>query len=143
MSARETAIAGLFTALQTITGPTVKRNEEIPHKIPAGGLLVLHDGDAGEPDVVLSPTTYEYEHRTELDAVVQKGTASERDTAFDTLLASVSTAVNADTTLGGAVLLVRCEAPDMEQLGDIEGADDFKAATVPIILYYSTADPLN
>jgi len=143
MSTRETAIAALFTALETITGPTVKRNEEIPHKIPSGGLLVLHDGDAGEPDIVLSPTTYEYEHRTELDAAVQKGTASERDTAFDTLLASVSTAVNADTTLGGAVLLVRCEAPDMEQLGDIEGADDFKAATIPIILYYSTTDPLN
>ena len=142
MSARETALAALDTALQTIVGPTVKRNEEVPHKIPADGLLILHDGDAGEPDVTLSPTRYEYEHRAELDAVVQKGTASARNTAFDALMALISTAINADTTLGGAVDLVRYEAPEMEQLGDLEGADDLKAATVPIILYYSTTDPL-
>ncbi len=143
MSARETALSALDTALQTIVGPTVERNAEVPKKIPADGLLILHDGDAGEPDVVMSPTTYEYEHRAELDCVVQKGTPAARDTAFDTLMALVSTAINADTTLGDAVQLVRYEAPDMEQLGDLEGADDLKAATVPIILYYSTTDPLD
>ena len=144
MSARETALAGLKTTLGNVSGsPTVTRNESVPVKIPAGGLLALFDGIPGEPDVVLSPTTYYYEHRAEIEVIVQNKSAATRDTALDTLLTAISTAVNADTTLSSAVDLARLEAPEFEDTGDIEGADDLKAAIVPVILHYNTTDPLN
>ncbi len=43
-----------------INGVTVLRNEPLPTKIPASGLLILRDGDAGEPEITLSPTRYHY-----------------------------------------------------------------------------------
>ena len=144
MSVRENALARLKTVLDGVSGsPTVTRNESVPVKIPAGGLVALFDGVAGEADVVLSPTIYYYEHRAEIEVVVQNKSAATRDTALDTLLVAISTAVNADTTLNSTVDLARLEAPEFEELGDIEGADDLKAAIVPVIHHYNTTDPLN
>ena len=51
------------------------------------------------PSVTLSPLRYHYQHRAEVEAVVQTGAG--RDTAFDALAAAVGTALAADRTLGG------------------------------------------
>jgi hypothetical protein len=34
-------------------GATIERNSGLPEKIPAGGLLILRDGDPGEPEQAL------------------------------------------------------------------------------------------
>jgi hypothetical protein len=60
--------------------------------VPAGGLLILRDG---EPEVTLSPLACHYQHRAEIEAVVQ---GADRDAAFDTLNASIGTALAADWT---------------------------------------------
>lgn len=86
--------------------------------MPAGGLLILRDGAPWEPEVTLSPLRYHYQHRAEIEAVVQ-GTA--RDAAFDTLIASIGAALAADRTLGGLCDWVEAEAPRPVDL-PVEGA---------------------
>lgn len=64
-----------------------------------------------------------------------------RDAAFDTLCASVGAAIAADRTLGGLCDWVEAEAPRPVDL-PVEGAASLKASLIPVILNYSTADPL-
>jgi hypothetical protein len=49
----------------------VLRGEVLPERVPAAGLLILRDGEPGEPAVTLSPLRYHYQHRAEIEAVVQ------------------------------------------------------------------------
>ena len=110
----------------------------LPERVPAEGLLILRDGEPGEPEVTLSPLRYHYQHRAEIEAVVQ-GTG--RDATFDTLTASIGVALAADRTLGGLCDWVEAEAPRPVDL-PVEGAASLKAAVIPVLLHYSTADPL-
>jgi len=81
---------------------------------------------------------YHYQHRAEIEAVVQ---GADRDTAFDTLTASIGAALAADRTLGGLCDWVEAEAPRPVDLA-VEGAASLKAAVIPVVLHYTTADPL-
>ena len=71
MTTRETVLQTLFETLQTISGPRVLRNEALPEKVPAGGLLILRDGDTGEPETILSPLSYYWQHLASLEVFVQ------------------------------------------------------------------------
>ena len=134
---RETILTALHTVLQALTA-TVLRGEVLPERVPTDGLLILRDGELGEPEVTLSPLRYHYQHRAEIEAVVQ---GTDRDAAFDTLCASIGVALAADRTLGGLCDWVEAEAPRPVDL-PIEGAASLKAAVIPVVLHYSTADPL-
>jgi len=134
---RETILAALHARLSALSATTL-RGEVLPERVPAGGLLILRDGDPGEPDVTLSPLAYHYQHRAEIEAIVQ---GSDRDAAFDILTASIGTALAADRTLGGICEWVEAEAPRPVDL-PIEGAASLKAAVIPVVLHYTTADPL-
>jgi hypothetical protein len=134
---RETILTALHTLLATLPA-TALRGEVLPERVPSAGLLILRDGEPGEPEVTLSPLRYHYRHRAEIEAVVQ-GTG--RDAAFDTLCAGIGTAIAADRTLGGLCDWVEAEAPRPVDLA-VEGAASLKAAVIPVILHYTTADPL-
>jgi hypothetical protein len=138
---RETILQALLAALQSVPGPTVLRGAILPERIPTGGLLILRDGDTGTPEVTLSPLQYHYEHRAEVEVIVQGKTPAARDAAFDALLAELATVITADRTLGGLCNWVEAEAPQPVDL-PVEGAEALKAAVVPFILTYTTADPL-
>lgn len=125
---------GRFSALPA----TALRGDVLPERVPSGGLLILRDGEPGEPEVTLSPLRYHYQHRAEVEAVV-RGTA--RDAAFDTLTASIGTALAADRTLGGLCDWVEAEAPRPVDLA-VEGAASLKAAVIVVVLHYSSSDPL-
>ena len=134
---RETILAALHARLSALPA-TALRGEALPERVLADGLLILRDGEPGEPEITLSPLRYHYRHRAEIEAVVQGAT---RDAAFDTLCASIGAAIAADRTLGGLCDWVEAEAPRPVDL-PVEGAASLKAAVIPIILHYSTADPL-
>jgi len=136
-STRETILAALHTRLSALSA-TVLRGDVLPERVPAVGLLMLRDGDPGEPEATLSPLTYHYQHRAEIEAVVQ---GASRDTAFDSLCANIGAALAADRTLGGLCDWVEAEAPQPVDL-PVEGAATLKAAVIPVILHYSTAAPL-
>lgn len=142
-SKREQALAGLFLCLKdNVASISVQRNEPLPTKVPADGLIILRDGDPGEPEVTLSPTRYHYQHRAEIEALVQHGDSVQRDTALDTLLETVAQALDGQTSLGGLVDYLHIQTPDFLS-ETVEGASTIKAAVVPIILEYSTSNPLN
>ena len=100
---RETILAALHARLSALPA-TALRGEVLPERVPADGLLILRDGEPGEPDVTLSPLAYHYQHRAEIEAVVQ---GADRDAAFDTLSASIGAELAADRTLGWPLRLGR------------------------------------
>ena len=138
-STRELVLAALHARLQTLTAP-VLRGDVLPERIPPTGLIVLRDGKPGDPEVTLSPLTYFYEHRAQLEVVIQTGTG--RDALFDALTASIGTALAANRSLGGLCDWVEAEAPEPVDL-PIEGAASLKAAVITVVLHYATQDPLN
>ena len=138
---RETILQALLAALQTVPGSTVLREDILPERVPAGGLLILRDGDPGAPKVTLSPLAYHYEHRAEIEVIVQGKTPAARATAFDTLVQAIGTALVADRTLGGICDWTEAQAPQPVDL-PVEGAAALKAAIIQVILHYTTADPL-
>lgn len=137
-SIRENVFAALLARLQPLAALTL-RDEVLPERIPAAGLIILRDGQPGEPEVTLSPLRYHYQHRAELEVVVQVGTG--RATAFDALIVSIGAALEADRTLTGLCDWVEPEAPASLDL-PIEGAVGLKAAVITIVLHYTSSSPL-
>ena len=137
-SKREQVLAALHTRLETLAAP-VLRGDVLPERIPATGLIILRDGRPGDPEVTLSPLTYFYEHRAELEVVIQAGTG--RDAMFDALTADIGATLAADRTLGGLCDWVEAEAPEPVDL-PIEGAAALKAAVITVVLHYATSNPL-
>lgn len=136
---REAILAALADALGTIPHVPVLRGEVLPERIPPAGLMILRDGNPGEPGVTLSPLSYHYQHRAELEVIVQS--AASRDALFDGLCAQVGAVLASDRTLRGLCDWVEPDAPEPVDLS-IDGAASLKAGIVPITLHYSTADPL-
>ena len=134
---RETILAALHAQLSALPA-TVLRGEVLPERVPAAGLVILRDGEPGEPEVTLSPLRYHYQHRAEIEAVVQ---GASRDAAFDTLCASIGAVIAADRTLGGLCDWVEPEAPASVDL-PVEGAAALKAAVITVVLHYTTTGPL-
>ncbi|MCG6560816.1 acyl-CoA transferase, partial [Ruegeria sp. 1NDH52C] len=133
-TSRETIFAVLHARLSALPATTL-RGEVLPERVPPGGLLILRDGEPGEPEVTLSPLAYHYQHRAEIEAVVQ---GADRDSAFDTVCTSIGAALAADRTLGGLCDWIEAEAPRPVDLA-VEGAASLKAAVIPVVLHYTTA----
>lgn len=138
---REEVLAALFARLREVSGATVKREEPLPEKVPAAGLVILRDGDPGEPEALLSPLTYLWQHQAEIEVVVQQAPADAATAALDDLLADVGAALATDRTLGGLVDWVEWDAPRTRDLA-IDGAAGLKAAVVTVTLHYASTDPL-
>lgn len=137
---RERVLTALFTAIEGIVGGvTILRNEVLPERIPAAGLIILRDGQPGEPEVTLSPLRYHWMHRAEVEIFVQGGTG--RDAAFDSLAASVGSVIDADRTLGGLCDWIENDAPEPSDLA-VPGAPAIKAAVIMLTLHYVSTDPL-
>ena len=135
---RETVLAALQARMQTHAA-TVLRDDVLPERIPPAGLIILRDGQPGEPEVTMSPLRYHFQHRAELEVIVQ--TPGNRATAFDTVIATIGTVMAADRTLGGLCDWVEAEAPASVDL-PVDGAISLKAAVIIVVLHYTTADPL-
>ena len=135
---RETVLKALLARLQSLAA-LVLRDEVLPERIPTAGLIILREGQPGEPEVTLSPLRFHYQHRAELEVVVQASTG--RASAFDSLIAAIGTALEADRTLGGLCDWVEPEAPASVDR-PIEGAAALKAAVITAILHYTTTGPL-
>ena len=139
MSARETILTALTDLLRTIPHVPVLRGEVLPERIPPAGLMLLRDGNPGEPGVTLSPLTYHFQHRAELEVIVQS--ASNRDSLYDALCAQIGAVIAADRTLRGLCDWIQAEAPEPEDLA-VEGAASLNTSIIPVVLHYATTDPL-
>jgi hypothetical protein len=139
-SIREQILAAVLARLETVAGATIKREAPLPETVPAGGLIIVRDGDPGDPEVMLSPVSYLWEHQTEIEIILQRG--QDDDSAeLDTLLVAVGNALAADRSLGGLAEWLDWGAPKTTGLA-IDGAAALRGATVPVTIHYASPDPL-
>ena len=139
-SVREQILAALLVCLKTVPGAMANREAPLPETVPAGGLIILRDGDPGDPEVVLSPVSYLWEHQAEIEVILQRGQDYD-SAALDTLLMAVGAALSTDRSLGGLAEWLDWGAPKTSGLA-IDGAASLRGATVPVTIRYASPDPL-
>ena len=139
-SIREKILSALLARLETVPGATAKREAPLPEVVPASGLIILRDGDPGDPEVLLSPVTYLWEHQTEIEIILQRG-QDDDSAALDSLLMAVGDVLAADRSLGGLAEWLEWGAPKTSGLA-IDGAAALRGATVPLTIHYGSSDPL-
>jgi hypothetical protein len=141
MTRREQILAALRQRLQSGLTATVRRNEALPEKVPAVGLVILRDGDPGEPDITLNPRTAFYSHRVELELFVTQPTAGGGEALLDALVADVGAALAPDPSLSGLAENLVVTAPETGVLA-VEGAAPILTARLTVIVDYLVSDPL-
>jgi hypothetical protein len=142
-SKAEQVLDALKALLETVPGATIDRNSALPEKIPDGGLIILRDGDPGEPEQPLGGfgSTY-YQHAVEIEVYVEEGDAAVRDAAFDALLQEIGAAVEADPTLGGLAFGLTYSRPETS-IEAVTGAPAIKSAMLIVRVEYETEAPLS
>jgi len=138
VSKSEQVLEAIKTLLIIVPGAKVERNTAVPEKIPTGGLIVLRDGDPGEPETALGGFggVY-YSHNIEIELYIEEGDAPARDAAFDTLVQSTGTALETDPTLGGLAFGMSYGRPEID-IEAVSGAPAIKAGTITMIVEYET-----
>jgi hypothetical protein len=142
-SKTEQVLEAIKARLQTIPGAVIERNSVLPEKVPDGGLIILRDGDPGEPEQSLGGFggVY-YQHAVEIEVYVEKGDAGGRDAVFDDLLQQIGTALDSDATLGGLAFGLSYGRPE-PSIEAVAGAPAIKSATLSVIVDYETDSPLS
>jgi len=140
-SRREQILAALGQRLQSGLSATVRRNEALPERVPGEGLVILRDGDPGEPDVTLNPRAAFYSHRVELELFVTQPTTGGGEALLDALVADVHAALAPDPSLGGLAENLVVTAPETGVLA-VEGAAPVLTARLTVIVDYLVSDPL-
>ena len=133
---------GIKASLETIPNAVVERNSVLPEKIPDGGLIILRDGDPGEPEQALGDfgSTY-YQHAAEIEVYVEDGDAAARDAAFDALLQQIGAALETDPTLSGLAFGLTYGRPE-PSIEAVPGAPAIKTATLTVTVDYESDAPL-
>lgn len=127
------AVKALIEA--TLPNARVVRNRRDGATAWPGGEVLIEDGDPGEPEVDLSPLTFNYQRRVHLKFWPPTGGD------VSDLMEPVGAACEADRTLGGLAQWLQPEAPDRDPV-DILGAAAVNAAEADLIVAYSTNKPL-
>jgi hypothetical protein len=140
-SIRERVLQALNERLAGGLAATVRRNEALPERVPGEALVILRDGDPGEPDVTLNPRTAFYSHRVELELFVTQPTAGGGEALLDALVADVHAALALDPSLGGLAENLVVTAPETGVLA-VEGAAPILTARLTVIVDYLVSDPL-
>jgi hypothetical protein len=141
-SKAEQVLDALRGALDLVPGTVVERNSVLPEKVPATRLIILRDGDPGEPEQALGGfgNAY-YRHAVEIEVYVENGDAAARDAAFDALLQQIGAALEADPSLGGLAFGLTYGRPE-PSIEAVAGAPAIKAATLTVTVDYETEKPL-
>src|SRR5918996_4464719 len=141
-SKAEQVLDALRALLETIPDAVVHRNSVLPEKVPAGGLIILRDGDPGEPEQALGGfgNVY-YQHAVEIEVYVEEGDAAARDAAFDTVLQQIGAALEADPTLGSLAFGLTYGRPG-PSIEAGPGAPAIKTATLSVTGDFESDAPL-
>ena len=135
MSKQEQVLNALFARLSALPDVEVKRNAVLPVKIPDNGLVVLRDGDIGEPEILLSPACYVFHHKAEIEVLIQQVEDSDNDAKLDSILEAIVLILKVDVTLSGLIDYMHADLPEfIEQ--PVDGGLTIKGAVVPIVLEY-------
>ena len=137
-STTERILMALADRLRAVPGPKVERNTAVPERILKGGLIVLRDGDPGEPEQALGGIgSVYYAHAVEIEVHVEAADAGERDAAFDTLVQNIGVVLDADSTLGGLAFGMTYARPEIDTEA-VAGAPAIKSGIIETIVEYET-----
>jgi hypothetical protein len=141
-SKAEQVLEAINALLDAVPGATAERNSALPEKVPAGGLIILRDGDPGEPEQALGGfgSVY-YQHAAEVEVYVEEGDAAARDAAFDALLQQIGAALESALTLGGLAFGLTYGRPE-PAIEAVAGAPAIKSGTLTVTVDYEAAAPL-
>ena len=142
-SKAEQVIEALRAVLETVPSATVERNSVLPERIPDGGLVIVRDGDPGEPEQSLGGfgNAY-YQHAVEIGVYVEEGDAAVRDVAFDELLKQIGAVLDDDPMLDGLAFGLTYARPEVS-IETVAGAPAIKSATLTLTVDYETEAPLS
>jgi hypothetical protein len=109
--------------------------------VPAGGLIILRDGDPIEPERALGGfgSTY-HQHAIDIEIYVEEGDAAVRDAAFDGLLQQIGAALE-NPTLGSLAFGLTYGRPE-PAIEAVAGAPAIKSATLTVTVDYESDAPL-
>ena len=142
-SKAEQVLDALRALLETVPGATVERNSVLPEKIPDGGLIILRDGDPGEPEQALGGfADVYYQHAVEIEVYVEEGDGTVRDATFDDLLQQIGAVLEADPTLGGLAFGLTYGRPE-PSIEAVAGAPAIKTAMLTVTVDYESDAPLS
>ncbi len=131
-SKTEQVLTALGDRLRTVPRAKIERNTAAPEKIPAGGLIVLRDGDPGEPEQVLGGVgSVYYAHAVEIEIYVEAGGTSARDAVFDNLVQEIGAVLDGDPTLGGLAFGMTYARPEIETEA-VVGAPAIKTGAIEV-----------
>ena len=138
----EQVLEAIKALLITVPGAKVERNTAVPEKVPTSGLIVLRDGDPGEPETALGGFGgIYYSHNVEIEIYVEDGNATTRDTAFDALVQAIGTVLEADPALGGLAFGMAYGRPEIN-MEAVAGAPAIKSGVMTVTVEYETTSPL-
>jgi hypothetical protein len=141
-SRAENILEKLRTLLTAGCDARVERNSVLPEKIPTAGLIVIYDGDPGEPELVLGGfNNAYYEHEIEVVIYTEEGDPAQRDQKFDAMLVQIGQVLEANPKLDGLVAGLSYARPEIA-IEPVLGAPAIKTGTLVIVAEYDTDSPL-
>jgi hypothetical protein len=119
----------------------LENDAAIPARAIPGGRAIVRSGDAGEPEVDLSPLAYNYEHEIPIELTGWRDDDASNEEILDTMMAAIGGQVEADRTLGGLTYWLEARAPLTEDIYVSQSAPEGRADLV-IVASYTTSNPL-
>lgn len=139
------AFAEAITSGLEATTPdaAVMRNPDRVQTPTHGGLVLIEDGDPGEPleRTLGSPGGWYYEHPVRVTILVSGPNKDVRAATCDDLVAAVGAAAIADRSLGGLASWIETSAPDIGNEPH-DGGDAVTTATADIVIAYTLTNPM-
>ena len=144
MSSKREQVLDAIKALLSSALPNadVRRNLAKPERIPPGGLVIVRDGDPGDPEVMLSPLVYVYSHQIPIELAAYETSSQTPEQVLDDMLGEIGLAVLGNRTLGGLCDFIEAQAPATDDV-ETAGARAGPWADAAIVAVYGTPDPLN
>lgn len=133
------AVAAMIDA--ALVGADVSRNRAKASSVGPGGLVVVRDGDPGQPDEFLSPHSYTWNHRVVIDVAAYESTTKTREQVLDGMFADIAAAIDANRTLGGLTEWLEPEAPVTNDT-QAQGTEPIRWAELGLVCVYTTTSPL-
>lgn len=132
------ALETLVSAAVAAAGGSFYRDPEADVTASNTGVVIMSDGDAGDPEILLSPLVYIWDRAVEFE-ITANGIS--RRAVVNGILAAVEAALAVDCTLGGVVNDARIlVAPQIGQYDKKDGVAPELSAVLHITLNYDTAD---
>ena len=112
------------------------RNPEGDVDASTDGVVIMTDGDPGEPEYILGPFGCAWEHAVEFELTAS---GEDRKDTIEALIALFDPALAVDRSLGGKVDDARIvTAPDFAEY-PVDGAQTERSAVLRVQLSYTTA----